>query len=155
MMKASILLKIYEDQLKNMNDLLAAAVSKQKSVIQNNRLSLEKSTRLEETLLSRINRKEIERMDCLQKFYSNQYGGKNPNVVNLSNLSIDELKKGLEENEYIELNKLRDSIKEVTARLMGMNQQNKFLIEQANSIVKNTLEIVLKSQKKPIVDRRV
>ena len=151
-MNAGNLLKIYEEQLKNMDELLKAAVDKQKSIIQNNRVSLEKETKKEETVLSKINRKEVERLEYLQRLFAGVGKGK---VINISEFSEEQLLTRMSEDELNEFTDLRGKIKELTSKVLGVNQQNKFLIEQANSIVKNVLETILKSQKKPLVDRRV
>ena len=54
-----------------------------------------------------------------------------------------------------DLQMLRESIKEKTVRIGKLNQQNRYLLEHANSIVKQTISILLKSQTRPLLDRKV
>jgi hypothetical protein len=149
------LLKIYEDQSENLDELFDNALQKQKAVINNQREGLERFTNLEEQSLSKINRKEHERENCVEKLLNDS--GKthllNENVSSATILS--EIKLLTDADSYNKLFELRRLLKEKTMKIGQINKQNMFLIEQANSIVKQTLNILLTSQKKPILDRRV
>ncbi len=153
-MKVHNLLKVYEEQLENLNELKEAALNKQKSIISNKRELIEKFSAREESAMNRISRKEMERANILQSLFGNVLQG-----YDLFKSGSDEitslLKQVAEDKELSDISELRTRIKLVTEEIKGVNVQNRFLIEQANSIVKQTLAIVLKSQKKPIVDRRI
>lgn len=149
------LLKIYEEQSINLDELLSNAQCKQKAVINNQRLELEKYTNLEEQSLSKINRKELERENCIEKIFSDSGKLELLNNKPNSNSIMNEIKSITDEESFNQLLILRESILEKTKSIGELNKQNLFLIEQANSIVKQTLNILLTSQTKPILDRRI
>ncbi|PKL89282.1 MAG: hypothetical protein CVV23_05960 [Ignavibacteriae bacterium HGW-Ignavibacteriae-2] len=154
-MNIQSLTKVYEDQLNNLQDLLMAAQLKQKAVIQNNRKTLEIYTLQEESVLTRINRKEQERENFIEKIFNehNRFNLKEEDV-NFENV-IAGLLKLFNPEELTKFNSLREEIKFTTQKIKDINFQNKRLIEQANGVIKQTLGILLKSQKKPLLDRKI
>lgn len=153
-MKIENLIEVYKEQNENLNELLQAALNKQKSVIDNKRDLIDKYTTHEESLMSRLNRKELERQNLLRVIFADtkNTAGQLPRD---GNELIAALKDLCNENELKLLTEQREAIINLAERIKGVNQQNRFLLEQANSVVKRTLEIMLKYQKKPIVDRRI
>ncbi len=149
------LLRIYSDQSANMEELLDVALEKQRAIINNQRENLEKFTIKEETCLSKINRKEFERTNCLESIFKE--AGMESELANIKDGGdvLNQLKLHTPNDSYTTLLDARTAIRECTKKVSEVNKQNLFLIEQANSIVKQTLSILLSSQKKPLLDRRV
>ena len=153
-MKMENLIKIYQEQLENLEGLLETGISKQKSIVDNSRELIEKYTSQEESFMSKINRKEIERQNMLQSLLAEN----SENIDKMpsdGNELMEVLKKIADEDEMKALYESREAITSAIKEIKGVNQQNRFLLEQANSVVKQTLAVMLKFQKKPIVDRRI
>jgi hypothetical protein len=154
-MNTERLIKIYEEQLANINELLDFSLGKQKAIINNQREELEKFTNLEEQALSRINRKEKERSNCIDIIFSNEGKANLLSNGNNTEVILAELKSKLTEDKFKLFSDCRNEIKDKFNRIKEVNSQNLLLIEQANGIVKQTLNILLSTQDKPLLDRRI
>ncbi|MBN1302504.1 MAG: flagellar protein FlgN [Melioribacteraceae bacterium] len=149
------LISNYNEQLENLQELLKTATLKQKAIINNERETIEKSTFAEESILNKINKKEQERSLVLRNLIAKNG---EPDTAR-ANYTLDEVLTFVQSNSNVEefeaFMNCRNQIRSEFENIKAVNSQNRFLIEQANSIVKQTLDVLLKSRKKPILDRRI
>jgi hypothetical protein len=123
-MNTERLIKIYEEQLANINELLDFSQQKQKAIINNQREELEKFTNLEEQALSRINRKEKERSNCIDIIFSNEGKANLLSNGNNTEVILAELKSKLTEDKFKLFSDCRNEIKDKFNRIKEVNSQN-------------------------------
>lgn len=146
---------VFSEQENNLNNLIDTALRKRNAVIQNNRDDLERINHAEEILLNDLRTKENERVDLLKRMMQGPENNVQKISGNLMEQFMVKFRGSMQEEEYDKLSLTRERVKEKVDKLTNINKQNTLLIEQANHILKHTLSIILKSQKKPLLDRKI
>lgn len=146
---------LLSDQDSNIANLLEVALKKQRAVITNDREELEKLNFNEETLLNRVNAIEIERVNFLNNIPSTAEGQRENISGNLMELFLENNREKIDDKTYKDITDYSCKLKDKVTQLQNINGQNRFLIEQANNLLKQLLKEILKSQKKPILDRKI
>jgi len=153
-MNKAKLIKILEEQKKNLSELIEVSLKKQKAITINNRNALEELNHSEEIVLNKLERKEAERINQIL-ILCNEIG---MNIQEINAKTIKEFYQTLQLNcvpevfERIEL--LREETKDLVTKAGMINKQNKLLVDQAGSLIKQMVSILFKSQNKPLLDRK-
>ncbi len=134
--------------------LISAAKFKQKVIVQNDYDGLERVNTNESSLLSnldKISRNQQKLVSRLFDINSLKENGK-PRILSIL---VSEYKELFNPNMLKKINELRLKVRDQVKELTGLNHQNRFLIEHASSLVKETISLLLKSRKTSLVDRKI
>ncbi|MFH1194314.1 MAG: flagellar protein FlgN [bacterium] len=136
----------------SLNRLLGLVKEKQRALVGNDRVALEKCIKSEEQILVMIQGVEEERLKMIHSINA-ELGGKN-RVTKIS--SIAEMLKGKIAPEKLkQLTATEKKIKSDIAEIMSLNKQNLFLIQHSRSFISETINTLLSSRKRSILDRKV
>lgn len=139
---------------KIIQSLIASAKLKQSVIIQNDYEALNNVNAGESSLLSEldnVSRNQQKLVSRLFEINSIKENGK-PRVLPIL---INDFKEIFNPNQLKKINELRLSIRDQVKILTGLNHQNRFMIEHASSLVKETISLLLKSRKTSLIDRKV
>jgi hypothetical protein len=139
---------------KIIQSLIASAKQKQSVIIQNDYEALNNVNAGESSLLSEldnVSRNQQKLVSRLFEINSIKENGK-PRVLPIL---INDFKEIFNPNQLKKINELRLSIRDQVKILTGLNHQNRFMIEHASSLVKETISLLLKSRKTSLIDRKV
>jgi len=148
------LYELLEKEDKIIQSLISAAKFKQKVIVQNDYSSLEKVNENEAMLLAnldKISRNQQQLVSRLFEINSLKENGK-PRVLSIL---INEYNDLFNPKLLSKINELRLKIRGKVKELTKINHQNRFLIEHASSLVKETISLLLKSRKTSLVDRTI
>jgi len=141
-----------EDKI--IQSLISAAKFKQKVIVQNDFAGLERVNENESKLLSnldRISRSQQKLVSRLFDINSLKENGK-PRILSIL---VNEYKELFNSDKLQKINELRLKVRNQVKELTGLNHQNRFLIEHASSLVKETISLLLKSRKTSLIDRKI
>jgi len=148
------LIKILEEQKRNLVELVEVSSRKQKAIVVNNRLALEELNHKEEIVLNKLERKEVERINQIL-ILSNETG---LDIQEVNVKTIKDFYKVLRANSstevYEQIESLRDETKKLITEAGMINKQNNLLVNQAGSLIKQMVSVLFKSQNKPLLDRK-
>lgn len=139
---------------KIIQSLIASAKLKQSVIIRNDYEALNNVNTGESSLLSEldnVSRNQQKLVSRLFEINSIKENGK-PRVLPIL---INDFKEIFNPNQLKKINELRLSIRDQVKILTGLNHQNRFMIEHASSLVKETISLLLKSRKTSLIDRKV
>jgi len=139
---------------KIIQSLIASAKLKQSVIIQNDYEALNNVNAGESSLLSEldnVSRNQQKLVSRLFEINAIKENGK-PRVLPIL---INDFKEIFNPNQLKKINELRLSIRDQVKILTGLNHQNRFMIEHASSLVKETISLLLKSRKTSLIDRKV
>jgi len=150
-MKYKNLIQLVEKQKSNLFSLLEIILKKQDALVNNNFEKLEVNTQEEEKVLLEINRCEKQRLDVLDKFYKE-------NPQHKASCKLDDIISVLKDKINGDLSQklisLKEDIKNVTKKIILINQQNKYLIVQSRSLFNEIVTNVFKNNSS-IIDRKI
>lgn len=141
-----------EDRI--IKSLIVAAKTKQNVIVQNNYDALTKVNENESILLSdldNVSRSQQKLVSRLFDINSLKENGK-PRILSIL---VNEYKGIFNSNQLLKINELRFQVRDQVKVLTGLNHQNRFLIEHASSLVKETISLLLKSRKTSLIDRKI
>ncbi len=149
--------ELYEMLVKEekiITSLIEAAKLKQNVIVQNDYDGLSKVNETESKLLSeldKISRNQQKSVGRLFEINSIKENGK-PRILSIL---LSEYKDLFNPTELQKINNLRLSVRNQVKELTGINYQNRFLIEHASSLVKETISLLLKTRKTSLIDRKI
>lgn len=139
---------------KIIQSLIASAKLKQNVIIQNDYDALNNVNATEATLLSELDSVSKNQQKLVSKLFeinSLKENGK-PRVLPIL---INDFKEIFNPNYLQKINELRFTIRDQVKMLTNLNHQNRYMIEHASSLVKETISLLLKSRKTSLIDRKV
>jgi len=139
---------------KIIQSLIASAKLKQNVIIQNDYDALNNVNATEATLLSELDSVSKNQQKLVGKLFeinSLKENGK-PRVLPIL---INDFKEIFNPNYLQKINELRFTIRDQVKMLTNLNHQNRYMIEHASSLVKETISLLLKSRKTSLIDRKV
>lgn len=145
---------LLEKEDKVIQSLISAAKFKQKVIVQNDYEGLDRVNANESALLSnldKISRSQQKLVSRLFEINSLKENGK-PRILSIL---VNEYKDLFNPAKLQKINELRLKVRDQVKELTGLNHQNRFLIEHASSLVKETISLLLKTRKTSIVDRKI
>ena len=142
---------ILELQKHNLQKMLEVLKSHQTALVHNDLKLIEDSITSEEVLLQNIMKTETEKSTIIEQL-DKQYS---LHLVkpSLTNLLIAVQRK--EDFNYDSLQKLQFVIKKLTLEISRINLQNRVLIENAKSFIKNTISALVGQNKRQLLDKRL
>ena len=149
--------EIYELLLKEdkiIKSLITAAKLKQDVIVKNSYDGLSKVNDTEAALLSeldKVSRNQQKLVSRLFEINSIKENGK-PRILSIL---VNDYKDLFNPNQLLKINELRLAIRDQVKMLTGLNHKNRFLIEHASSLVKETISLLLKTKRKSIIDRKI
>lgn len=148
------LIKLLDEQKIVLQEMIRVLKQKQNAIVKNDSMALEEANHLEEVVLNKLSRKELERINLIRNISAEL--GLNLSEINSNNIKefYKHLKTKLNLEEYESLNNTRNENKKLVEQASLINKQNKLLIEQANSFIKQVINVLFKSQNKPLLDRK-
>ena len=145
---------LLEKEDKVIQSLISAAKFKQKVIVQNDYEGLDRVNANESALLSnldKISRSQQKLVSRLFEINSLKENGK-PRILSIL---VNEYKDLFNPAKLQKINELRLKVRDQVKELTGINHQNRFLIEHASSLVKETISLLLKTRKTSIIDRKI
>jgi hypothetical protein len=147
------LYELLQKEDKIIQSLISAAKYKQKVIVQNDYAALEKVNENESMLLSNLDKVSRSQQKLVSRLFdinSLKENGR-PRILSILVTNYKEL---FNPNQLQKINELRIVVRNKVKELTGLNHQNRFLIEHASSLVKETISLLLKSRKTSLVDRK-
>lgn len=145
-------LLVNEDEI--IKSLIVAAKTKQNVIVQNNYDELTKVNESESILLSNLDKVSRSQQKLVSRLFdinSLEENGK-PRILSIL---VNDYKDIFNPNLLLKINELRLQVRNQVQILTGINHQNRFLIEHASSLVKDTISLLLKSRKTSLIDRKI
>ncbi len=149
-MELTDLFRCLKEQHQVLREYLDTLLVHQKAIINGNLVGMEQMIRKEGSLLFNIGSFETERYEIIQQL-AEKYSI-NIKSNKLSDLIREAKEKGLFDTTG--LASLRDSLQKLISEIIKVNTQNKFLIDQARSFIKDVIAAFTKSNNSVLVDRR-
>lgn len=150
-MKANKLTIVLNEQQNNLSMLLEIIKNKQKALVERDDDSIKQSVKREEKIILKIQSLEEKRISAIETIYSE------------NNLSVEDyritaflqnLNSSLDEKTIEELTNYKLNIKNLILEIMKLNQQNMFLIQHTRQFFSETINAILSSTKKSLIDRK-
>lgn len=148
------LYQMLEKEESIITSLITAAKLKQTVIIQNDYEGLSSVNETESKLLSeldKVSREQQKLISGLFEINSLKENGK-PRVLSIL---VNEYKEIFIPAQLQKINELRASVRNQVKLLTSINHQNRFLIEHASSLVKETISLLLKTRKTSLIDRKI
>lgn len=146
------LIEILHREQEVLKALLDVSTLKQTSLVSNDRSVLDECTHKEEAILPRIKSIENERLRefnvLRSKFNINQNSNKLDEFLEV-------IKDRIDEEDFAELNILKEEIKNIVTDLSKLNQQNLYLINHSKNFLNETINTIVDKSEKSIIDRKV
>ncbi len=149
-MKLERLTEILLKQKENLKAMLTAIKEKQTALVNRDNQALENSIKKEEKLLINIQSVEHERLLLMDDFNSDKYQLTDNKISTLLNVFKEKIK----QETYIKLQNLDASIKNYITEIIRVNKQNMLLIQQRRQFISDTINAVLSSTNKSLIDRK-
>lgn len=138
-------------QEKNLNDLYKTMLEKQNALINNDGDSLNKFVVAEEKLLLNIQLTEESRLEIMEKLFK-EY------EIDNERFKLEYLIHGLQEKVSEKIIKgiavIEKRIKSLITEVTRINGQNLLLIQQSRSLINETIQALINSNNRSIVDRK-
>lgn len=150
-MEIKDLIENLEIQKNNLSELLSSASQKQQALIQSNYENLESSIMAEERSLVKIQQAEKQRLNIIKELYS-QFSLNN-GTPKLSEF-IEKTKNILDRKSQEKITKTEQELKRLIKQISGINQQNRYLVENSRAFIKETIGSLINANK-PFLDRKV
>ncbi len=149
-MELSDLFRCLKEQYQVLREYLDTLLEHQKAIINGNLAVIEQSIKKEGNLLFSIGSFETRRYEIIQQLAA-KYS------LNINSNKLSEFIEKVKEKKLFDTSGLamrRDSLQKLISEIIKINTQNKFLIEQAKSFIKEVITTFTKSNKNVLVDRR-
>ena len=142
---------ILELQKHNLQKMMGVLKNHQTALIHNDLKQIEDSITSEEVLLQNIMKAETEKNTIIERL-DKQYSLHliKPSLTNL--LIAIKRKEGFN---YDSLQKLQFIIRKLTLEISRINLQNRVLIENAKTFIKNTISVLVGQNKRQLLDKRL
>lgn len=150
-MNAQLLVNSLRQQDNNLDDLIEVLEEEKFSIVQNDYRALEQVILKEQKVLKNVEREESNRIKIIKEIAS-LYS------LELSSPSVDNLLeqgKNYFGNEMNELKKLRESIKAKLDKISQANSHLKNVIEFSRNMIKETVMMLVGTNKNKLVNKRV
>jgi len=148
------LYQMLEKEENIISSLISAAKLKQTVIVQNDYEGLSGVNETESKLLSDLDKVSRDQQKLISRLFeinSLKENGK-PRVLSIL---VNEYKEIFNPVQLQKINELRASVRNQVKELTGINHQNRFLIEHASSLVKETISLLLKTRKTSLIDRKI
>ena len=146
------LLEILTDEENLLSSILKTAEEKQVALVSNNRDSLDASIKEEEKFLPRLREIEISRIKALQSIYLS--AGKKADDYTIGAL-LGEFEENLTEDEKNNLSEKQKKIRELINTITKLNEQNLYLINHSRRFINETINAIINSSDRSILDKKV
>ncbi len=144
-----------EIQAQNLRNFLMIIKSKQEALIKRDLDELTLSMESEEKYITIIDKEEENRLNILAALIEEYNLNENsPELLKLPNFiaAVEDL---VDEEEIENLKNRQKFVKQLTEKVMTINNQNKQLLETAKSLVREIITSAVGDQKHSIIDRRI
>ena len=144
-----------EIQAQNLRNFLMIIKSKQEALIKRDLDELTLSMESEEKYISIIDKEEENRLNILAALIEEyKLDANNPDLLKLPNF-ITAVEGIVDEEEMENLMDRQETVKQLTEKVITINNQNKQLIENAKSLVREIITSAVGDRKHSIIDRRI
>jgi len=143
---------ILESEEALLASILKIAKDKQRALVSNNREGLESCIKEDEKLLPRLKEEETSRIKAVQSIYL--IAGKKTDDYSIGTL-IDKFSDDLSDEEKVYLENKRESIKELINTITNLNNQNLYLINHSRQFINETINAIINSADRSILDKKV
>ncbi len=143
---------VQEDKI--VKSLIVLANKKQDVIIKNDYDGLNKVNDGESNLLSNLDKVSRGQQKLVSRLFdinSLEESGK-PRILSIL---VNEYKDLFNPAQLKKINELRLQVRDKVKILTSINHQNRFLIEHASSLVKETISLLLKTRKTSLIDRKI
>lgn len=146
------ILKINDEQIKNLDNFLSILKNLQEAIVHNDIEKIELTIEQEEKVLNRIKLCEETRFDALKTLF-NQYGIEAEKTEALDELGRVILKSNPEA--YRKFNQMRANLLEKVNEVLLINQQNEIIVNNSRQFIRDLIKSVLGSRKENFFDRKI
>jgi len=141
-----------EDKI--IKSLIISAKTKQKVIIENDYSALTEVNETESALLSDLDKVSRSQQKLVSRLFDINSLQENGKPRNLSIL-VNDYKDLFNPAKLQKINDLRLEVRDQVKVLTELNHQNRFLIEHASSLVRETISLLLKTRKTSLIDRKI
>lgn len=149
-MEMKDLFSTLKDQHDFMQAFLDTIILQQKAIISNDIIGLEETIKTEGALLLNVDHYEKQMAEIIKEL-SEKYSIDTPSNKLADFVNVLKGKKEFNPNNIV---KLHASLKKLVTQIVKINDQNRMLIEQARSFVKETVSALVINNQSAIFDRK-
>ncbi len=143
---------ILKDEENLLSSILKTAEEKQTALVANNRDALDACIKEEEKFLPRLREIEFSRIKAIQSVYLT--AGKKTNDFTIGAL-ISEFEENLSDEEKNILTEKQEAIRNLINTITKLNEQNLFLINHSRRFINETINAIINSSERSILDKKV
>lgn len=148
------LIKTLQGQASNLKKFIKVLEDKQHAIIENDYDLLSVKMNDEEIMIGKIKKEDDKRLTLMKSAFNNQNINNNSDLMNVS-LFIERTKQHWEEEELEILSQLLPELKELASEADKINEQNRYLIQNARSFIREIISAVVNAQKRSLIDRKI
>ncbi|GBD90561.1 flgN protein [bacterium BMS3Abin04] len=150
-MKVNKLTIVLNEQQNNLSMLLEIIKNKQKALVERDDDSIKLSVKREEKILLKIQSLEEKRISAIETVYTeNNLSIEDYRITTL----LQSLNSSLDKKTIEVLSDYKLNIKNLILEIMKLNQQNMFLIQHTRQFFSETINAILSSTKRSLIDRK-
>lgn len=150
-MKIQKLIAVLAKQEINLNNLLQIGIDKKEALVNNKSEVLNEVVASEEQTLLFIQIAEEKRLNLMQDLFS-EYNIDNERYK--IEILVENLKDKVEPKILQDITNYEQGIKKIIGDITRINQLNMVLIQQSRSLINDTIQAVINSSSKSILDRK-
>ncbi|NOX18804.1 MAG: flagellar protein FlgN [Chlorobi bacterium] len=143
---------ILKDEKNLLSSILKTAEKKQTALVSNNRDALDATIKEEEKYLPRLRELEILRIKAIQTIYLST--GKKTDDYTIGTL-LAEFDENLSDDEKNNLASKQKAIRDLINTVTKLNDQNLYLINHSRRFINETINAIINSSERSILDKKV
>lgn len=134
--------------------LISEAKTKQSVIVQNDYEGLNRVNENESKLLSQLDKVSRDQQKLVTRLFeiNSIVEDNKPRILSIL---LSEYRDLFNPTQLNKITQLRLSVRDQVKKLTNINHQNRFLIEHASSLVKETISLLLKTRKTSLIDRKI
>lgn len=139
---------------KIITSLISEAKTKQSVIVQNDYEGLNRVNENESKLLSQLDKVSRDQQKLVTRLFeiNSIVEDNKPRILSIL---LSEYRDLFNPTQLNKITQLRLSVRDQVKKLTNINHQNRFLIEHASSLVKETISLLLKTRKTSLIDRKI
>lgn len=148
------ILETLDEQRTNLENFVKILEDKQHCIIENNYDLLSEKMNDEEIFINKIKKIEEKRINLLMNAIESSVSTPSRDLLKLSEFA-KATREFWSSEEFGVLTMVAADLKELAHKASNLNEQNRFLIDNARSFIREIISAVVHAQNKSIIDRKI
>jgi len=148
------IIEILSQQVNNLTTFVKVLEDKQHAIIENDYDLLSDKMNKEEASIGAINRTEEKRLTLMMEVIEQNFSNPTKDLLNIRKF-FEATVEAWTREEKNTMKLLISKLKDLTMQCDSLNDQNKYLIDNARIFIKEIISAVVHAQKRSIIDRKI